>query len=63
MFLTRMGTGSKVVVTGDVTQIDLPDRSRSGLLDALNVLKNVDGIARVFSPRRTWCVTAWCRRS
>ena len=48
MFLTRMGTGSKVVVTGDVTQIDLPDRSRSGLLDALNVLKNVDGIARVF---------------
>ena len=48
MFLTRMGAGSKVVVTGDVTQIDLPDRSRSGLLDALNVLKNVQGIARVF---------------
>ena len=48
MFLTRMGTGSKVVVTGDVTQIDLPDRSRSGLLDALNVLKNVAGIARVY---------------
>ena len=41
MFLTRMGTG-------DVTQIDLPDRSRSGLLDALNVLKNVEGIARVY---------------
>ena len=48
MFLTRLGTGSKVVVTGDVTQIDLPDRSRSGLLDALNVLKNVEGIARVY---------------
>ena len=48
MFLTRMGTGSKVVVTGDVTQIDLPDRTRSGLVDALNVLKNVEGIARVF---------------
>ena len=48
MFLTRMGTGSKVVVTGDVTQIDLPDRSRSGLLDAVNVLKNVEGIARVY---------------
>ena len=48
MFLTRMGTGSKVVVTGDVTQIDLSDRSRSGLLDALNVLKNVEGIARVY---------------
>ncbi|HJA24642.1 MAG TPA: PhoH family protein [Candidatus Fournierella merdigallinarum] len=48
MFLTRMGAGSKVVVTGDVTQIDLADRSRSGLLDALKVLKNVQGIARVF---------------
>ena len=48
MFLTRMGTGSKVVITGDVTQIDLPDRTRSGLVDALNVLKNVEGIARVF---------------
>ena len=48
MFLTRMGTGSKVVVTGDVTQIDLPDRTRSGLVDALSVLKNVEGIARVY---------------
>lgn len=47
MFLTRMGAGSKVVVTGDVTQIDLPDKSRSGLVDALSVLKNVPGIARV----------------
>ena len=47
MFLTRMGTGSKVVVTGDVTQIDLPDKSRSGLVDALHVLKNVEGIGRV----------------
>ena len=48
MFLTRMGTGSKVVVTGDITQIDLPDKARSGLVDALNVLKNVEGIGRVF---------------
>ena len=48
MFLTRMGMGSKVVVTGDVTQIDLPEKSRSGLVDALKVLKNVDGIGRVF---------------
>lgn len=47
MFLTRMGSGSKVVVTGDVTQIDLPDKSRSGLVDALAVLKNIDGIAQV----------------
>lgn len=48
MFLTRMGTGSKVVVTGDVTQIDLPDKARSGLVDALQVLKNVQGIAMIF---------------
>ncbi len=48
MFLTRMGIGSKVVVTGDVTQIDLPDKARSGLVDALRVLKNVNGIARVY---------------
>lgn len=45
MFLTRMGAGSKVVVTGDITQIDLPDKARSGLVDALGVLKNVEGIA------------------
>ena len=48
MFLPRMGTGSKVVVTGDVTQIDLPDKARSGLVDALQVLKNVQGIAMMF---------------
>ena len=47
MFLTRRGSGSKVVVTGDVTQIDLPDKSRSGLVDALAVLKNIDGIAQI----------------
>lgn len=47
MFLTRMGAGSKVVVTGDVTQIDLPDKARSGLVDALQILKNIDGIAQV----------------
>lgn len=47
MFLTRMGVGSKVVITGDITQIDLPDKARSGLIDALEVLKNVDGIAQI----------------
>ncbi len=47
MFLTRMGVGSKVVVTGDVTQVDLPDKVRSGLVDALQVLRDVDGIAQV----------------
>ncbi len=45
MFLTRMGFGSKVIVTGDVTQIDLPRDTRSGLIDAMNVLDGVEGIA------------------
>ena len=44
MFLTRMGFGSKIVVTGDVTQIDLPTGKRSGLVDAERVLKGVKGI-------------------
>ena len=47
MFLTRMGNGSKVVVTGDVTQIDLPDKARSGLVDALKILKGIEGIAQI----------------
>ncbi len=47
MFLTRMGIGSRVVVTGDITQIDLPDRRQSGLIDVLHVLKNVSGVAKV----------------
>ncbi len=48
MFLTRLGDGSKMVVTGDVTQIDLPDGKRSGLEHAVNVLKDVDGIAEIY---------------
>ena len=44
MFLTRLGMGSKMVVTGDVTQIDLPRTTRSGLLSALRILRNVKGI-------------------
>ena len=44
MFLTRMGFGSKVVVTGDVTQIDLPRGKKSGLIEAKNVLKGVNEI-------------------
>lgn len=47
MFLTRMGNGSHVVVTGDVTQIDLPNKMRSGLVDALEVLRDVEGIAQI----------------
>ncbi len=45
MFLTRIGFGSKAVVTGDVSQIDLPKTQLSGLIDAERVLKRVDGIA------------------
>jgi phosphate starvation-inducible PhoH-like protein len=45
MFLTRMGQGSKMIVTGDVTQIDLPDPRASGLIDAARRLGRVPGIA------------------
>ena len=45
MFLTRIGFGSTAVVTGDVTQIDLPDGRRSGLRHAAEVLRQVNGIA------------------
>ncbi len=44
MFLTRFGFGSKAVVTGDITQIDLPDGKRSGLVEAIKILKNIEGI-------------------
>lgn len=47
MFLTRMGMNSKIVVTGDASQIDLPPSVRSGLIDALDVLRSVKGIARI----------------
>lgn len=45
MFLTRLGFNSKMVITGDITQIDLPDSNKSGLIDAMRILKNVDDIA------------------
>ena len=44
MFLTRLGHDSRAVVTGDVTQVDLPSGARSGLMDALSVLSGVEGI-------------------
>ena len=46
MFLTRLGFNSKMVITGDITQIDLPETSKSGLIEALRVLKNIDDIAQ-----------------
>ena len=52
MFLTRLGFNSKMVVTGDITQIDLPDGKKSGLVDAVKILKNVNDIEIVrFSER------------
>src|SRR3954471_11415079 len=47
MFVTRLGFNSKAVITGDITQIDLPNARRSGLLEAIEVLKNVNGLAFV----------------
>jgi phosphate starvation-inducible PhoH-like protein len=44
MFLTRMGFNSKMVITGDVSQIDLPNGKRSGLVNACHLLKNIEGI-------------------
>jgi phosphate starvation-inducible PhoH-like protein len=52
MFLTRMGPNSKCVVTGDVTQIDLPPNKRSGLIEALQALKNTPGISIVYFSER-----------
>ena len=52
MFLTRLGHGSKAVITGDETQIDLPPHKRSGLLEAHRILKNVDGIAVIEFTKR-----------
>ena len=46
MFLTRLGFNSKMVITGDVTQIDLPETKKSGLVDALKILKNVEDIGQ-----------------
>ena len=45
MFLTRLGENSKMVVTGDITQTDLPDGKKSGLAQAVAILKNIEGIS------------------
>lgn len=51
MFLTRLGRNSKTIITGDITQIDLPSRSMSGLVDVQDVLKDVQGIEFVYFNR------------
>src|SRR5918912_1339423 len=48
MFLTRLGFGSKAVITGDITQIDLPSGHMSGLVQALDIVKNIDGIGFIY---------------
>ncbi len=45
MFLTRLGANSRSIITGDITQIDLPQNQSSGLIDAMNILEGIDGIA------------------
>jgi len=52
MFLTRLGFNSKAVITGDVTQVDLPNGRRSGLIEAVEVVKNVEGISFVYFTER-----------
>ena len=52
MFLTRLGHGSKAVVTGDPTQVDLPPQKRSGLIEAHRALRSIEGIAMVEFDRR-----------
>ncbi len=48
MFLTRLGVNSKAIITGDITQIDIPDKSRSGLVQVQHILQGIDGIAFVY---------------
>jgi phosphate starvation-inducible PhoH-like protein len=48
MFLTRLGPNAKCIITGDLTQIDLPQKNMSGLRTALNILQNIDGIGMVY---------------
>lgn len=48
MFLTRMGPTAKFIITGDVTQIDLPKKQQSGLTNAVKLLENIEGIDMIF---------------
>ncbi len=47
MFLTRIGANAKAIITGDLTQVDLPKNQRSGLIKGINILKNIDGISHI----------------
>ena len=63
MFLTRLGVNSKTVVTGDKTQIDLPRREDSGLVQVERILPASKGSRSATCTRPTWCATGWCGRS
>lgn len=52
MFLTRLGINSRVIITGDITQIDLPSKQASGLVQIQQILNNVDGIAFVYTTKK-----------
>jgi phosphate starvation-inducible PhoH-like protein len=52
MFLTRLGFNSKMVITGDITQVDLPSSRPSGLIEIQHVLKDIDGIRFVYFDHR-----------
>ncbi len=52
MFLTRLGQNSKAVITGDITQIDLPDRKKSGLIEAVELLQGIEGIAFIYFSKK-----------
>ena len=52
MFLTRFGFGSKVIINGDITQIDLPTKKNSGLIKISRILKNINGIESVYLSNR-----------
>ncbi|HNU78672.1 MAG TPA: PhoH family protein, partial [Prolixibacteraceae bacterium] len=52
MFLTRMGLNTRFIVTGDITQIDLPDKNQSGLVQALKILRNIEGISTVWFDKK-----------
>ncbi len=52
MFLTRMGKNAKFIVTGDITQIDLPRKQKSGLIEGMGILKNISGISMVYFDKR-----------
>jgi phosphate starvation-inducible protein PhoH and related proteins len=47
MFLTRIGANAKAIITGDLSQVDLPKNQKSGLDKAIRILKNIDGIAHI----------------